>query len=152
MCNLRVHISIEGDRDHLPDLPPPPSSNKARIELLAKFSKAGIKSVACLSPLYPINNPHLFFSKLASTGAIAAVIDHFIQGDGTYNGSRTFKTLLPLSMESINPESINLSYRDTIADIARAHLPVGVSASGFAGNYVGNQPDTTLQFNENFYS
>jgi DNA repair photolyase len=151
-CNLRLHISIEGDRDHLPGLPSPPSSINARIDLLAKFSKAGIKSVACLSPLYPIKDPHIFFSKLASTGAIAAVIDHFIQGEGTYNGSRTFKTSLPIAMENLNPESINLSYRDTIAKIARAYLPVGVSASGFAGKYFGNQPDTTLQFNENFYS
>ncbi|MGV7221660.1 MAG: SPL family radical SAM protein [Nitrospinales bacterium] len=141
LCCLRVHISIEGESDNLPGLPSPPSSNKARIELLEKFSIAGIKSVACLSPLYPISDPHLFFSKLANTGAHAAVIDHFIQGDGTKDGSRTYKTVLPSAMAKLNPESIQLSYRDAIANIARAYLPVGISASGFAGNYFSNQSD-----------
>ena len=141
VCDLRVHISIEGDLDHLPSLPSPPSSNKARIDLLAKFSKAGIKSVACLSPLYPISDPETFFQELANTGATAAVIDHFIQGDGTKDGSRTNKTSLPTAMAKLNPESIKLSYRDTIAKIARGYLPVGVSASGFAGKYLDHQPD-----------
>jgi DNA repair photolyase len=152
LCRLRVHFSIEGDSDNLPGLPYPPSSNKARIELLAKFSKAGIKSVACLSPLYPIADPHTFFSKLANSGATAAVIDHFIQGDGTRDGSRTFKTSLPSAMANLKPESIKLSYRDAIAKIARTYLPVGISASGFAGIYFGRQPENSSQSNETFYS
>jgi DNA repair photolyase len=139
LCNLRVHISIEGDREHLPGLPSPPSSNKARIDLLAKFSDEGIRAVACLSPLYPIADPHVFFARIASTGASAVVIDHFIKGDGTKDGSRTYKTVLPSAMANLNPDSINLSYRDTIANIARTYLPVGISASGFAGNYFDHQ-------------
>jgi len=140
LCRLRIHISIEGDRDNLPGLPSPPSPNKDRIDSLAKFSKAGITSVACLSPLYPISDPNSFFLKLANSGATAAVIDHFIQGDGTKDGSRTFKTSLPPTMANLNSESIKLSYRDVIANIARKYLPVGISASGFAGNYIDCQP------------
>lgn len=136
ICELRVHISIESDRDRLPGLPSPPSSVEDRIAALAKFSRAGIKSVACVSPLYPIRDPDAFFGKLAKAGAAAAVIDHFIEGDGTEDGSRTRKTPLPSAMAAVSAESVCLSYRDSIVEIARAYLPVGVSASGFAGNYL----------------
>ncbi len=139
ICELRLHISIESDRDRLPGLPSPPSSVAARIEALAQFSQAGINSVACVSPLYPIRNPDAFFAKLAGTGATAAVIDHFVQGDGTMDGSRTRKTPLPSAMETVNPESSSLSYRDSIAEIAKTYLPVGISAAGFAGKYFDNQ-------------
>ncbi len=134
-CKLRVHISIEGDRDQLPGLPPPPCSVDSRIRTLEQLSSRGIFTVICLSPLHPLNDAELFFRRLKSAGASAVIIDHFILGDGTSNGSRTQKTSLPTIMKNIIPESIHLSYRDKVIDIARNYLPTGVSSAGFAGNY-----------------
>ena len=135
LCSLRVHISIEGDRNRLPGLPPPPCSIERRISALEQLSAQGLKTVACLSPLYPLENPHIFFERLKNAGASAVIIDHFIEGDGTAQGSRTLKTRLPLSMSQVQGDSVHLSYRNLIAKIARAYLPVGISAQGFAGHY-----------------
>ncbi|MDH5763507.1 MAG: hypothetical protein OEZ51_11020 [Nitrospinota bacterium] len=134
-CRLRVHVSIEGDTERLPGLPPPPATVAGRVELLRQLSSAGIVAVACLSPLYPMKNPASFFEQIAQAGASAVVIDHFIEGDGTREGSRTWKTDLPRSMETVDPESTRLAYRDRIAAIAQKYLPVGISAAGFAGHY-----------------
>jgi DNA repair photolyase len=134
-CRLRVHVSIEGNIERLPGLPPPPATVAGRIELLRQLGAAGIFAVACLSPLYPMEHPAAFFEQLAEAGADAVVIDHFIEGDGTREGSRTWKTDLPGAMESVDPESTRLEYRDRIAAIARTYLPVGISAAGFAGQY-----------------
>ncbi len=134
-CRLRVHVSIEGDTERLPGLPPPPATVQKRIELLRRLSEAGIFAVACLSPLYPMQQPDSFFEQLAQAGASAVVIDHFIGGDGTAEGSRTWKTALPRSMQAVDAASTRLEYRDHIAAIAKNYLPVGISASGFAGQY-----------------
>ena len=134
-CRLRVHVSIEGDTERLPGLPSPPATVAGRIELLRQLRAAGIFAVACLSPLYPMEHPAAFFEQLAEAGASAVVIDHFIEGDGTAEGVRTWKTDLPHSMEAVDPESTHLTYRDRIAAIARTYLPVGISAAGFAGQY-----------------
>jgi DNA repair photolyase len=134
-CRLRVHVSIEGDIERLPGMPPPPATVKDRIELLRQLSSSGIFTVACLSPLYPMQRPAAFFERLAGAGVDAVVIDHFIEGDGTPEGSRTWKTDLPRSMEAVSAESTRFEYRDRIAAIARTYLPVGISASGFAGRY-----------------
>ena len=114
---------------------PPPVTVAGRIELLRQLSSAGIFAVACLSPLYPMEHPAAFFKQLAEVGVDAVVIDHFIEGDGTRTGSRTWKTDLPRSMEAVDPESISLEYRNHIAAIAQEYLPVGISAAGFAGHY-----------------
>ena len=134
-CKLRVHISIEGDRETLPGLPPPPSSVEDRIQTLHELSSRGVFTVGCLSPLYPLDDAHRFFTRIKSAGTSAVIIDHFILGDGTSDGSRTKKTPLPTLMKNVLPESIHLSYRDKVVDIARKYLPVGISATGFAGNF-----------------
>jgi DNA repair photolyase len=135
LCDLRVQLSVEGDYDRLPGLPPPPSSLEERMEVLKIFTDQGMQTVACLSPLYPMKAPDAFFSRLAKMGVSAVVIDHFIQGDGTRDGSRTLKTKLPKAMAEVAPRSVDLSYRDRVARIAGKYLPVGISASGFAGHY-----------------
>ena len=132
--SLKVHISLEGDREILPGLPPSPCSIKKRFGALAKFSEMGIETVACLSPLYPLRNPEKFFKRLAAAGISGVIIDHFIEGDGTPLGTKTFKTIFPGIMRKINASSVNLMYREKIVEIARQFLPVGVSAAGFSGN------------------
>ncbi len=135
LCSLRIHLSIEGDRNRLPGLPPPPYSIDQRIVALKNLSALGLKTIACLSPLYPLENPHQFFDRVREAGASAVIIDHFIEGDGTADGSRTLKTRLPLAMSQVHEDSVHLPYRNHIVKIARTYLPVGVSAQGFAGRY-----------------
>ena len=135
LCDLRVHLSIEGDQDSLPGLPPPPCSVDQRIKLVKEFALRGIKVVVCMSPLYPLRDPDYFFSRITESGASAVVINHFIEGDGTQDGSRTKRTRLPLAIKSFDEQALELSYREKVAAIARNYLPVGISAPGFAGVY-----------------
>lgn len=130
---VKVHISLEGDSEILPSLPAPPCSIDKRIDALGKFSKMGIETVACLSPLYPLINPEKFFKRLVLAGVSGVIIDHFIEGDGTPDGSRTLKTALPNIMREIDASSVDLIYRNKIAKIASKFLPVGISAEGFSG-------------------
>lgn len=133
---LRVHVSIESDRDTLPGLPPPASPVSRRIEACAALKSAGLFTVVTVAPLLPITDPDRFFGRIAEV-ADAVVIDHFIQGDGSADGGRTQRTALPEAMAAIEPASTTLAYRDRIVEIARRHLPgrVGVNIDGFAGRY-----------------
>lgn len=135
-CRLRVHVSIEGDRDRLPGLPPPTATVARRLEALRRLREAGIFTVATLAPLHPIADPPAFFVRLSEC-ADAVVIDHFIEGDGTPDGARTRRTALPAAMERVHPGSTRLAYRDEMVAAARAALPgrVGVGREGFAGRY-----------------
>jgi DNA repair photolyase len=133
-CRLRVHLSIESDRERLPGLPPPASSVAQRMEAAAALRRAGVPVVVTVSPLLPIAEPEAFFARLAEV-ADAVVIDHFIGGDGTGNGSRTLRTALPAAMAAVEPASVGIEYRERMVAVARAAMPgrVGVGAEGFAG-------------------
>jgi DNA repair photolyase len=135
-CDLRVHLSIETDRERLPGLPPPASSVAARFAAAERLRAAGVRVVITVSPLLPIADPVAFFTRVASS-ADAVVIDHFIEGDGSADGARTVKTALPAAMAQLDPRSTHISYRDEIVAIARRIMPgrVGVSAEGFAGRF-----------------
>jgi DNA repair photolyase len=133
-CDLRVHISIESDRDRLPGLPPPAASVAARLAAAGQLRAAGLKVVVTVAPLHPIADPEGFFAHIAAV-ADAVVIDHFIVGDGSPDGSRTRRTRLPEAMAALDPSSLGLDYRDRMVACARTIMPgrVGVSAAGFAG-------------------
>lgn len=135
-CDVRVHISIESDRDTLPGLPPPACSVEKRLATCAALKAAGLFTVVTVAPLLPIDDPERFFARIAEV-ADAVVIDHFIQGDGSDDGGRTLKTALPGAMRAVAPESVTLEYRDRVVAVARRHLPgrVGVNIDGFAGRY-----------------
>jgi DNA repair photolyase len=135
-CDLRIHVSIETDRERLPGLPAPASSVAARFDAAARLRSAGVRVVVTVSPLLPIADPVSFFTRIAHS-ADAVVIDHFIEGDGSPDGSRTLKTALPDAMAELDPRSANLAYRDEMVAIARHIMPgrVGVSADGFAGRF-----------------
>jgi DNA repair photolyase len=135
-CRLRIHLSIESDRDRLPGLPPPASSVARRLEAAEALRAGGLRVVVTVSPLLPVADPERFFARLAAV-ADAVVIDHFVGGDGTPDGSRTRRTALPAAMEAVHPGSSALAYRDEIVAIARRALPgrVGVGAEGFAGRF-----------------
>src|SRR5262249_47440632 len=135
---LRVHLSIESDRERLPGLPPPASSVERRFAAAAELHAAGLHVVVTVSPLFPIAEPERFFARIAG-GADAVVVDHFIEGDGTRGGSRTLATALPAAMAQVDPASVGLAYRERMVAVAEAAMPgrVGVSANGFAGRLSG---------------
>lgn len=137
-CSLRVHLSIESDRDRLPGLPPPACSVERRLRAAQTLRDEGLRVVITVSPLLPIEDPRRFFERIGRV-ADAVAIDHFIGGDGSREGSRTRRTALPAAMERVRPGSSQLAYRDEIESIAREILPgrVAVGPDGFAGRFPG---------------
>jgi DNA repair photolyase len=135
-CKLRVHLSIESDRDRLPGLPPPACSVERRMLAAAELRRDGHAVVITVSPLLPIEEPRRFFERIAGV-ADAVVVDHYIGGDGSKGGTRTARTPLPAAMEALRPGSTRLEYRDEVVAIAKQALPgrVGVGRAGFAGRY-----------------
>jgi DNA repair photolyase len=135
-CDLRIHISVESDRETLPGLPPPASPVQRRLEAAALLRAAGLRVVITVAPLLPIADPQRFFAHVALS-ADAVVVDHFIGGDGSQDGGRTRRTALPAAMASVDPTSTALDYRDRMVAIARAIMPgrVGVGVDGFAGRF-----------------
>ncbi len=135
-CDFRVQVSIETDMLRLPGLPPHASPITRRFEACAALRAAGIRTVVTVAPLLPIANPVQFFARIAEV-ADAVVLDHFIEGDGSPTGSRTFRTPLPSAVSQIDPVACTLAYRDEMVAIARQYLPgrVGVNVAGFAGQY-----------------
>lgn len=136
-CELRIHVSIETDRDGIPGLPGHAVSVERRLQACAKLKQAGLHVVVTVSPLLPIDEPQRFFSRIADV-ADAVVLDHFIAGDGSADGSRTFRTPLPAAIAALGPEFNTLAYRDAMVAVAREILPgrVGVNIDGFAGRYL----------------
>jgi DNA repair photolyase len=136
-CRLRVHVSIETDLDPFPGLPPHASPVESRLKACAQLKAAGLRVIVTVSPLLPIADPARFFARVAEV-ADAVVIDHFIQGDGSEDGSRTLRTPLPAAMRAVNPESVTLAYRDHIVAVARQQMPgrVGVNIDGFEGKWL----------------
>jgi DNA repair photolyase len=147
-CDLRVHLSIETDRERLPGLPPPASTVARRFEAARALHAAGLRVVVTVSPLLPIADPDAFFARIA-TVADAVVLDHYIGGDGSTGGSgaRTLRTPLPAAMAALEPDSVTLDYRDRMGAIAEKHLPgrVGYCRDGFAGRWASSPriPDET---------
>ena len=135
-CDLRVHVSIESDRDRLPGLPPPASPVEKRLSACGVLRAAGIRTVVTVAPLLPIAEPERFFARIAEV-ADAVVLDHFIGGDGSATGHRTRKTALPEAMATAEPRSVEVGYLDEMAAVARGAMPgrVGIGREGFAGRF-----------------
>ncbi|MEM6454379.1 MAG: hypothetical protein AAF772_04720 [Acidobacteriota bacterium] len=133
---VRVHVSIEADRDALPGLPPAASPWRARLNAAARCRAAGLFTVVTVAPLLPIRDPDVFFAAIADA-ADAVVLDHFVEGDGSRDGGRTRRTALPDAIARVDPAAVDMGYRARMATIAARHLPgrVGVGAAGFAGRY-----------------
>lgn len=137
VCRVRVHVSIESDRDELPGLPRSAFTVRQRVETCRRLREAGLFVVVTMAPLFPVRAPRSFF-QLLNDAADAVVVDHFIEGDGTPDGRRTRKTALPEAMRAVLPRSTGLAYRDEIVQAARRWFRgrVGVGLDGFAGRYL----------------
>jgi DNA repair photolyase len=135
LCRVRVHVSIETDRERVAGLPPHASPVERRLQACGKLRGGGVFTVVTVAPLLPIADPDRFFARIAAV-ADGVVLDHFIGGDGSPDGSRTLATDLPGAIAALDPAAMNLSYRERMAGVARRHMGrVGVGASGFAGRY-----------------
>lgn len=140
VCRVRLHVSVESDQNRLPGLPPPASTVDERFHCCAVFKAAGIFTVVTVAPLLPIQNPSAFFQRIADV-ADAVVLDHFIGGDGTSDGSRTRRTPLPAAIEVYSPGSSSLAYLEQMLAEASRWLPgrVGRGADGFAGRWMSGE-------------
>lgn len=135
-CRLRIHVTIETDRDSLPGLPPHASPVDRRFAACRQLHERNLNTVVTVSPLLPIDKPRDFFARIARV-ADAVVIDHFLEGDGSPDGSRTSRTPLPAAMQAVLADSATLDYRRRMTAIAQRYLPgrVGVNIDGFAARY-----------------
>lgn len=132
---VRVHVSIETDRESLPGLPPHAASVDKRLAACAELRAAGLFTVVTVSPLLPIADPDQFFGQI-SRAADAVVLDHYIGGDGSPDGSRTERTPLASAIRAIDPAAGGLDYCRAMAEIAARHIGnVGTSIDGFAARY-----------------
>jgi len=136
VCAVRCHISIESDLDRLPGLPRPAATVADRFSAAQALKQAGLEVVITVAPLLPINDPERFFARVAQA-AHAVVLDHFIGGDGSEQGTRTRKTALPAAMAATEPASVELEYRHAMARVAERYLPgrVATHIDGFAGRF-----------------
>ena len=143
-CDLRLHISIETDRETMPGLPPPASSLEKRFEAAAMLKADGLRVVITVSPLLPIAEPHRFFERIERV-ADGVIVDHFIGGDGSPDGARTRVTRLPGAMEGLDSDSTGIGYRQRMVAVAQAVMPgrVGVSIDGFAGRFLAIRSSAT---------
>jgi len=90
---LSVQISVETDRESMGDPFPPHAYPVAeRVAALRKLRERGVESVAVVSPLWPIDDIEAFARRLEEAAAFV-ILDHFLVGDGSKDGSRTRKRL-----------------------------------------------------------
>src|ERR1700677_2239317 len=101
-CDLRVHVSIETDRERIPGLPPHSSSVQNRLDACRRLREAGLRTVVTVAPLLPIGDPESFFARVAQV-ADAVVVDHFIGGDGSAGGGRTRGAAVPSGLAQVAP-------------------------------------------------
>ena len=85
---LVIQISVETDRDSLPGFPRPAYSVDARLAALGTLRAQGLRTVGVVSPLMPLADPETFATRL---GAVAddVILDHYLVGDGSPDGTRT---------------------------------------------------------------
>lgn len=140
ICRVRVHLSIEGDQERLPGLPPPAFSLEQRLQAAQQCRQEGLWTVATLAPLFPILGPRDFFARLSDC-VDAIVLDHFVGGDGSSQGQRTRRTRLPAALEQVLPGSSQPGYRDLVLAQAVRYFdgPIGLGCRGFAGDYQGGR-------------
>ncbi len=100
VADLCVNISVETDREQMGDgFPPHATPLGERIEALGRLRQAGIRTVAVVAPMLPIDDPGAFARRLGEA-ADRVLLDHFLLGDGSPNGLRTQRTGFPARLEA----------------------------------------------------
>ncbi|MBI3450354.1 MAG: hypothetical protein HY049_15745 [Acidobacteria bacterium] len=151
-CALSIQISVETDRESFP----PPFPKHAypvgeRIAALARLRRRGLRTVAVVAPLWPIDDLTAFDVRLGEA-ADFVVLDHYLLGDGSKDGMRT-RRRLALAGRTFPELLVAAGYAewtrgealDRVRDAFVARLGaerVGVSKEGFhraAHGLVGNR-------------
>jgi DNA repair photolyase len=135
-----VQVTVETDLARLPGLPPHATPIAARLAALQQIRKAGLPTVAAVSPLLPLGDPVRFADALGER-ADGVILDHWLLGDGSRNGARTLRRrahaplTLPEALEAAGLGEWNglERFREVVA-LFRARLGehrIGVSEEGF---------------------
>lgn len=138
---LTVQISVETDREDLgPGFPRHAYPVARRIDALARLRRRGIRTVAVVSPMWPLEDPGAFACRLEAA-ADFVVLDHYLLGDGSREGRRTKLRqapgggTFPGMLEAAGyGEWTTLERFEEVAGIFRAILGearVGISKEGF---------------------
>jgi len=86
---LSVQVSVETDRESLGPLFPRHAYPVAeRIAALARLRARGVETAAVVSPLWPIVDVPGFARRLEEAASFV-ILDHYLIGDGSKDGSRT---------------------------------------------------------------
>ena len=88
----------------------------------AALQASELRVLITVSPLLPISEPRGFFERIAQV-ADGVVIDHFIRGDGTPDGSRTKATKLPAAMARFDPQTTDDKYLERMVRVAQEVMP-----------------------------
>ena len=139
-CRVVVQISIETDQEMLPGFPRHAYSVAARLDALRDLTKSGLNTVGVVSPLLPLAESESFATRLGEV-ASSVILDHYLIGDGSWDGMRTRKRkasrdlAVPQMIAAVDGNDWNtLEKFDQIVETFRAVLGndrVGVSAEGF---------------------
>jgi len=131
-----VQITVETDRDSLPGFPPHAYSPAARLDALRTIKDAGLEAVGVVAPLMPLDDPVAFAQQL-DRSCSRVIVDHYLIGDGSREGTRTKRRGAPdLLIEHGFEKWTRLEVLEEVADVFRSVLGperVGVSKEGFNG-------------------
>ncbi|MBX3468589.1 MAG: radical SAM protein [Planctomycetes bacterium] len=89
-CDLWLSMTVETDLARVPGLPPHATPIAGRLDALAAFRRAGVRTQAAVSPLLPIGDLAAFAARLDAV-CDRVVVDHYLVGDGS-QGLRTRRT------------------------------------------------------------
>ena len=139
LCTLRIHVTVETDQYRLPEpFPRQAYSPESRIRALQALQDKELHTVATVSPLLPLNDPWQFATDLEES-CDRVILDHYLLGDGSQEGQRTKRTLLPQLLKETGLETwatlekfyeIVGIFKQVFSDENR----VGVSQEGFNAN------------------
>lgn len=89
-CTLWLSVTVETDQDPVPGLPRHATPIARRLEALAAFRRAGVRTQAAVSPVLPIGDLPAFAARL-DAACDRVIVDHYLIGDGS-RGLRTRRT------------------------------------------------------------
>lgn len=101
-----LSVTVETDMEKISNFPNHATSPKRRMETLRLFKEHGILTQATISPLMPIKDLEKF-SKDLNHVCTRVILDHYLLGDGSKNGSRTHKTPFPQMLTDAGFEEWN---------------------------------------------
>jgi len=140
-CSVQINVTIETDMAVLPaGLGRHAFAPLQRIEALAQLRDFGLTTVAVVAPMLPLVEPEVFARKLVGV-ASAIILDHYLLGDGSQEGSRTMTSKYPQRLIAAGFEAWTKlptfwSIVRLFQEVAGPKYPIGVSKAGFNATLV----------------